>query len=103
MWKLKLSQGDEAWVTSVNRHIGRQYWEFDPSPGAFEEELAQVEEAQNRFRMNRFQAKHSSDLVMRLQVQSRRSFRTLKKVNDNCNMFMDCFFGYTNHPQYHRE
>ncbi|XP_010048521.2 cycloartenol synthase [Eucalyptus grandis] len=67
MWKLKLSRGSEAWVTSVNHHIGRQYWEFDPNPEASEEELARVEEAQNRFQMNRFQAKHSSDLLMRLQ------------------------------------
>lgn len=70
MWKLKLSQGNEAWVTSVNHHIGRQYWEFDPNPGASEEELARIEEARNHFRTNRFHAKHSSDLLMRLQVRS---------------------------------
>ncbi|KAI3437274.1 Terpene cyclase/mutase family member [Psidium guajava] len=67
MWKLKLSQGNEAWVTSVNGNIGRQYWEFDPNPGASKEELARVEEARNRFRTNQFRAKHSSDILMRLQ------------------------------------
>lgn len=68
MWRLKLSEGnEEAWVKSVNNHIGRQYWEFDPSLGT-PHETALVESARNEFHKNRFHAKHSSDLLMRLQV-----------------------------------
>ncbi|PQQ11008.1 cycloartenol Synthase [Prunus yedoensis var. nudiflora] len=66
MWRLKLSEGEDPWITSVNNHIGRQYWEFDPNLGT-PEERAQVEKARHEFRKNRFQSKHSSDLLMRLQ------------------------------------
>ncbi|XP_021825164.1 cycloartenol Synthase-like [Prunus avium] len=66
MWRLKLSEGKDPWITSVNNHIGRQYWEFDPNLGT-PEERAQVEKARHEFRKNRFQSKHSSDLLMRLQ------------------------------------
>ncbi|GKV20477.1 hypothetical protein SLEP1_g30601 [Rubroshorea leprosula] len=53
MWKLKLSsQGDDPWVTSMNNHIGRQYWEFDPNLGT-PEERAHVEKLRNDFTMNR--------------------------------------------------
>lgn len=68
MWRLKLSEGKDPWITSVNNHIGRQYWEFDPNLGT-PEERAQVEKARHEFRKNRFQSKHSSDLLMRLQVR----------------------------------
>lgn len=67
MWKLRLSQGDGPWLKSTNDHIGRQYWEFDPNHGTLEEQ-AQVKKARDEFYENRFQAKHSSDLLMRLQV-----------------------------------
>ncbi|GLT66452.1 hypothetical protein SLA2020_388170 [Shorea laevis] len=66
MWKLKLSQGNDSWVKSINNHIGRQYWEFDPNLGT-PEERAQVEKARDGFKKNRFQDKQSSDLLMRLQ------------------------------------
>ncbi|XVE98877.1 hypothetical protein REPUB_Repub03eG0147000 [Reevesia pubescens] len=66
MWKLKVSEGNEPWLKSVNNHIGRQYWEFDPNLGTLEER-AQVERAQNDFTNNRFQTKQSSDLLMRFQ------------------------------------
>lgn len=70
MWKLKLSEGDgsTSWLKSVNNHIGRQYWEFDPNLGT-PEELAEVENARDAFKKNRFEAKQSSDLLMRLQVE----------------------------------
>ncbi|KAB1212060.1 Cycloartenol Synthase [Morella rubra] len=69
MWKLKLSEGDgsTSWLKSVNNHIGRQYWEFDPNLGT-PEELAEVENARDAFKKNRFEAKQSSDLLMRLQL-----------------------------------
>uniref|UniRef100_A0A5B7BS55 Terpene cyclase/mutase family member n=2 Tax=Davidia involucrata TaxID=16924 RepID=A0A5B7BS55_DAVIN len=66
MWKLILSEGDDPWLKSVNNHIGRQFWEFDPNLGT-PEERAQIEKVREEFHMNRFQVKHSSDLLMRLQ------------------------------------
>ncbi|KAJ6747183.1 LANOSTEROL SYNTHASE [Salix koriyanagi] len=66
MWKLKLSEGNDPWLKSVNNHVGRQFWEFDPHLGT-PEERAQVENYQNEFTKNRFQMKHSSDLLMRFQ------------------------------------
>lgn len=70
MWKLKVSEGEnEAWVTSVNNHIGRMFWEFDPDAGT-PDERAQVDQLRNHFTSNRFRCKQSSDLMMRLQVYS---------------------------------
>ncbi|XP_022755525.1 cycloartenol synthase-like [Durio zibethinus] len=66
MWKLKLSEGNEPWLASVNNHIGRQYWEFDPNLGT-PAERAQVKKFRNQFTNNRFQTKQSSDLLMRFQ------------------------------------
>ncbi|XP_004299757.1 PREDICTED: cycloartenol synthase 2-like isoform X2 [Fragaria vesca subsp. vesca] len=70
MWRLKVSEGgsdgSDRRLTSVNNHIGRQYWEFYRNLGT-PEERAQVEEARLEFRNNRFRSKHSSDLLMRLQ------------------------------------
>ncbi|KAJ6912114.1 hypothetical protein NC651_014704 [Populus alba x Populus x berolinensis] len=67
MWKLKLSEGNDPWLKSVNKHVGRQFWEFDPHLGT-PEERAQVENDRNEFTKNRFLTKHSSDLLMRFQV-----------------------------------
>ncbi|KAL9442260.1 hypothetical protein AB3S75_020710 [Citrus x aurantiifolia] len=69
MWKLKLSEGNceqDPWITSLNNHIGRQFWEFDPNLGT-PEERQQVNKLVNDFTENRFLTKHSSDLLMRLQ------------------------------------
>ncbi|KAH7527810.1 hypothetical protein FEM48_Zijuj05G0005900 [Ziziphus jujuba var. spinosa] len=70
MWRLKVSEGnheeEKGRVKSVNNHIGRQYWEFDPNLGT-PRERAQVDMARREFHKNRFQAKQSSDLLMRLQ------------------------------------
>lgn len=66
MWKLKLSEGNDPWLKSVNNHVGRQFWEFDPHLGTLEER-AQVENYRNEFTKNRFLTKHSSDLLMRFQ------------------------------------
>ncbi|KAF6167348.1 hypothetical protein GIB67_043209 [Kingdonia uniflora] len=67
MWKLKLSEGSsDPWLKTVNNHIGRQFWEYDSQLGSLKE-VAQVEKARKDFRENRFQVKHSSDLLMRLQ------------------------------------
>ena len=69
MWRLKLSEGNnDPWVKSVNNHIGRQYWEFDPNYFGTHQDRAQVEQVRHHFHQNRFITKHSSDLLMRLQV-----------------------------------
>ncbi|KAE8732964.1 Lupeol synthase [Hibiscus syriacus] len=65
MWKLKIAE-DGAWLSSVNHHIGRQHWEFDPDAGT-PEERDQVEKIRLEFKRNRFQARQSSDLLLRMQ------------------------------------
>lgn len=69
MWKLKIAEGGSPWLRTTNDHVGRQFWEFDPKLGT-PEELADIEEARKSFTENRFVKKHSSDLLMRLQVNS---------------------------------
>ncbi|KAL5554267.1 hypothetical protein UlMin_041668 [Ulmus minor] len=69
MWKLKFgldSVGDGQKLRSVNNHCGRQVWEFDPEIGS-PEELQKIEDARKAFSDHRFQKKHSSDLLMRIQ------------------------------------
>ncbi|XP_031109626.1 cycloartenol synthase-like isoform X1 [Ipomoea triloba] len=69
MWKLKLSEGkDDPWLRSENNHTGRVYWEFDPNLGTTEEQ-EQVEKLRAKFHKNRFEIKHSSDLLMRMQFE----------------------------------
>jgi len=72
MWKLKFSEnkdGTQEMVRSVNKNIGRQFWEYDPNLGT-EQERARVEQARKHFHDNRFKTKNSSDLLMRLQVNT---------------------------------
>ncbi|KAL1318852.1 hypothetical protein HN51_071133 [Arachis hypogaea] len=66
MWRLKVSDGGSPWLRTLNDHVGRQIWEFDPNLGS-PEELAQIEAARKSFRENRFEHKHSADLLMRIQ------------------------------------
>ncbi|KAH6817305.1 cycloartenol synthase 1 [Perilla frutescens var. frutescens] len=84
MWKLKIAEGSSPWLRSVNGHVGRQVWEFDPSLGS-PQELAEIEKLRREFRDHRFQKKHSSDLLMRLQFwkENGRSVDLAQvKVND---------------------
>ena len=68
MWRLILSKGDDdPWLTSFNNHTGRQFWEFDPTPGAEEEQLL-IDKARSDFVRSRYEVRHSSDLLMRIQV-----------------------------------
>ncbi|KAI7752720.1 hypothetical protein M8C21_019627 [Ambrosia artemisiifolia] len=79
MWKLKLSEGDEdSSVTSVNHHIGRQFWEYDPSAGT-PEERSQIETMREEFTRNKLNVKHSSDLLMRFQFASENRSSGLQK------------------------
>lgn len=70
MWKLKIAEGGNPWLRTVNGHVGRQFWEFDPNLNPSTEELAEIEKAREEFRINRFEKKHSADLMMRIQVWS---------------------------------
>lgn len=73
MWSLKIGKesvgeaGTGAWLRSLNHHVGRQVWEFCPELGT-PEELSKVEMARQTFRDHRFHKKHTSDLLMRIQV-----------------------------------
>ncbi|XWS52406.1 hypothetical protein CRYUN_Cryun11dG0067900 [Craigia yunnanensis] len=71
MWKLKIAE-DGPWLSTVNHHIGRQHWEFDPNAGT-PEERAQVERLRLEFKKNRFRFKQSSDLLMRMQLTKENS------------------------------
>lgn len=66
MWKLKIAEGGSPWLRTTNNHVGRQVWEFDPNLGT-PEQLKEIEEAREDFRKHRFEQKHSSDLLMRIQ------------------------------------
>ena len=68
MWKLKTGEGG-AWLNTLNNHVGRQYWEFDPDAGT-PQERAEVKRLREEFTKNRFRVKQSSDLLMKLQVRS---------------------------------
>jgi len=66
MWKLKIGGEKSPWLETLNDHVGRQYWEFDPNAGTPEERLA-VENARAEYYKTRFLYRHSGDLLMRLQ------------------------------------
>ncbi|XP_076895364.1 cycloartenol synthase 2-like [Bidens hawaiensis] len=81
MWKLKIAEGGSPWLRTTNDHVGRQFWEFDPTLGSLEE-LAHIEKVRQTFRDNRFEKKHSSDLLMRSQFAKERSLSAFPpKVN----------------------
>ncbi|KAF3787561.1 Cycloartenol Synthase [Nymphaea thermarum] len=67
MWRLKVGEGvGDPWLRTANNHLGREVWEFDPDFGS-EEDRKAIEEARANFTRHRFEKKHSSDLIMRMQ------------------------------------
>lgn len=76
MWKLKTAEGGSPWLRTLNGHAGRQVWEFDPSLGT-PEDLEEIEKFRQNFRNNRFQQKHSWDLLMRHQFAKENPISTL--------------------------
>ncbi|KAI4376391.1 hypothetical protein MLD38_014160 [Melastoma candidum] len=88
MWKLKLSSTESdvgGVVETVNNNVGRQFWVFDPNPEEddYEEHRREVEEARHRFTENRFRARQSSDILMRLQLTRDKKVETLKTIRDD--------------------
>lgn len=69
MWKLKIAEGKDPLLVSINDHIGRQHWEFDEEAGTLEER-DEVERVRNEFSRNRFNMRQSADLLMRMQVNT---------------------------------
>ncbi|KVH92256.1 Terpene synthase, conserved site-containing protein [Cynara cardunculus var. scolymus] len=81
MWKLKIAEGGSPWLRTTNDHVGRQIWEFDPKLGSLDE-LADIEKVRQAFHDNRFEKKHSSDLLMRSQFAKENSLSVFPpKVN----------------------
>ncbi|KAF3787557.1 putative squalene--hopene cyclase [Nymphaea thermarum] len=65
MWRLKVGEGvGDAWLRTANNHVGRVVWEFDPDFGSEEDRKAKARANSTR---HRFEKKHSSDLIMRMQ------------------------------------
>ncbi|GAB2276182.1 Lupeol synthase [Dionaea muscipula] len=80
MWKLKIAE-DGPWLRSVNNHVGRQHWEFDPDAGT-PEERAEVERLRQEFKQNRLRVKQSSDLLMRMQLRKQENSIRCRAGND---------------------
>lgn len=92
MWKLKIAEGGSPWLRTTNNHVGRQIWEFDPNLGT-PEQIREVEEARENFWKNRFEQKHSSDLLMRMQVLVQ--FRSKIVIFFFFFMLLWCLFSFT--------
>ncbi|KAI8565908.1 hypothetical protein RHMOL_Rhmol03G0297400 [Rhododendron molle] len=82
MWKLKIAEGGGSpWLRTVNGHVGRQFWEFDPTEvplGSTDHEIiTEIDKARENFHNNRFHKKHSSDLLMRIQFSKENPSRVV--------------------------
>ncbi|XP_047321404.1 cycloartenol Synthase [Impatiens glandulifera] len=76
MWKLKIAEGGNPWLRTLNKHVGRQVWEFDEELG-LPEEINEIEKVRENFRNNRFVKKHSADLLMRMQFSKEQPSNTV--------------------------
>ncbi|KAE8729916.1 hypothetical protein F3Y22_tig00003041pilonHSYRG00136 [Hibiscus syriacus] len=67
MWRLKVGEGgNNPYIFSTNKFLGRQTGEFDPNAGTAEER-GEVEEARTNFYNNCNNVQPSSDLLWQLQ------------------------------------
>ena len=68
MWKLKCAEQSKnsELLRSLNGFQGRQIWAWDADAGTAEERAA-VKKAQEQYSANRYDQKHSADLLLRLQ------------------------------------
>nr|AIU41743.1 beta-amyrin synthase [Chlorophytum borivilianum] len=86
MWRLKIAEGGNPWLRTTNNHVGRQIWEFDSNYQGSHEELLEIENARRNFSDNRFNQKHSADLLMRIQFERENPLREVipqVKLKDN--------------------
>ncbi|GMN62235.1 hypothetical protein TIFTF001_031324 [Ficus carica] len=75
MWRLKIADGgNDPYIFSTNKFVGRQIWEFDPTAGT-PEEREEVEAARLNFFNSRHQVKPSSDLLWRMQFLRDKNFK----------------------------
>ncbi|TYK04001.1 cycloartenol synthase [Cucumis melo var. makuwa] len=88
MWQLKVgadtvpSDPSNAgrWLSTLNNHVGRQVWHFHPELGS-PEDLQQIQNARQHFYDHRFEKKHSSDILMRMQfAKENSSFVNLPQI-----------------------
>lgn len=80
MWRLKIAEGGNPWLRTTNNHIGRQIWEFDPKLTLSPEEISKIENARQNFTRNRFEQKHSADLIMRIQFEAEKENGPVREV-----------------------
>ena len=66
MWKVKIAKGGSPWLRTMNNHVGRQVWEFDPDLG-LPEQREEIERAHEMFSKHWFEKKHSVDLIIHIQ------------------------------------
>ena len=78
MWRLKIAQGDDPYLYSTNKFVGRQTWEFDPNY-ANSQELHQVEIARQHFLDNHFHVKSSSDALLHIRLMFGFSEKQMKE------------------------
>jgi cycloartenol synthase len=71
MWTLKVAEARGPWMQSLNGFSGRQVWEYSSEEKTdAEDSLADrlaVDKARAEFTKNRYEKRHSADLLMRLQ------------------------------------
>ncbi|KAH7624092.1 hypothetical protein Ndes2526B_g01344 [Nannochloris sp. 'desiccata'] len=74
MWKFAPASDSDGHplLRSLNNNAGRQVWVYDENAGTPEERKA-VEEAQTKFRANRFHQKDSADELLRMQAAHKRT------------------------------
>nr|A0A125SXN2.1 RecName: Full=Alpha-onocerin synthase LCD [Lycopodium clavatum]BAU46472.1 onocerin synthase [Lycopodium clavatum] len=80
MWRLRTGSSTvdkaDSWLSSLNNHLGRQIWCYDPEAGTPQEREA-VEAECARFTANRHQQRQSADTLLRLQFQKEHSANRL--------------------------